>query len=82
MELYFQHREEWRNWLRENSLTAREVWLIYYKKGSGMPRIPYNEAVEEALCFGWLNSSKKHETRERRIDKIISQSLNNRKRGM
>src|SRR5262249_60030780 len=33
-----------------------EVWLIYYKKPSGQPRIPYDDAVEEALCFGWVDS--------------------------
>jgi uncharacterized protein YdeI (YjbR/CyaY-like superfamily) len=36
--------------------TAPEIWLIYYKKDSGKPRIPYNHAVEEALCYGWIDS--------------------------
>ena len=40
------------------SITTKEqeIWLIYYKKGSGKPRIPYNDAVEEALCYGWIDS--------------------------
>jgi uncharacterized protein YdeI (YjbR/CyaY-like superfamily) len=55
MELYLTTREEWRKWLEKNHFTEREVWLVYYKKPSGKPRIPYNDAVEEALCFGWID---------------------------
>lgn len=54
--LYAKNRAEWRRWLRANHQTAGEIWLIYYKKGSGKPRIPYNDAVDEALCFGWIDS--------------------------
>jgi uncharacterized protein YdeI (YjbR/CyaY-like superfamily) len=49
-------RAEWRAWLEANHLTATGVWLIYYKKESGKPRVSYDEAVEEALCFGWIDS--------------------------
>lgn len=49
-------RKEWRSWLRKNHRSAKEVWLIYYRKGSGRERIAYNDAVEEALCFGWIDS--------------------------
>ncbi len=49
-------RKEWRRWLRKNYKSAAEVWLVFYKKGSGKARIPYNDAVEEALCFGWIDS--------------------------
>jgi uncharacterized protein YdeI (YjbR/CyaY-like superfamily) len=49
-------RAEWRAWLEKNHSTGKEVWLIYYKVGSGRPRIPYDDAVEEALCFGWIDS--------------------------
>jgi len=54
--LYAKDRAEWRRWLRENHKTAPEIWLIYYKKESGKPRVPYNHAVEEALCYGWIDS--------------------------
>jgi uncharacterized protein YdeI (YjbR/CyaY-like superfamily) len=54
--LYVRTRIEWRRWLAENHQTASEIWLIYYKKVSGKPRIPYNDAVDEALCFGWIDS--------------------------
>jgi uncharacterized protein YdeI (YjbR/CyaY-like superfamily) len=55
MELYFKTRGEWRKWLDENHSKVNGVWLVYYKKNSGKPRIPYNDAVEEALCFGWID---------------------------
>jgi uncharacterized protein YdeI (YjbR/CyaY-like superfamily) len=50
-------RKEWRRWLKENFKTTGEVWLVYFKKGSGKARISYNDAVEEALCFGWIDSN-------------------------
>jgi uncharacterized protein YdeI (YjbR/CyaY-like superfamily) len=59
MELYLVNRKDWRKWLEENYLTVEEVWLRYYKKPSGKPRIPYEEAVEEALCFGWIDGKIK-----------------------
>ncbi len=49
-------RSEWRRWLKENHTRAEGVWLISYKKGTGRPRLEYDEAVEEALCFGWIDS--------------------------
>lgn len=49
-------RAEWRQWLLENHATAQGVWLLYHKKGSGQPSISWAEAVEEALCFGWIDS--------------------------
>ena len=57
--LYVYERSEWRSWLQENFLKKNEIWLIYPKKSSGKPRIPYNDAVEEALCFGWIDSTGK-----------------------
>ncbi len=55
--LYATNRREWRAWLRLHYKTAKDIWLVYYKKGSGKPRIAYNDAVEEALCFGWIDST-------------------------
>jgi len=55
-ELYVTNRGDWRAWLRENHATKKEVWLIYYKEHTSKPRIPYDDAVEEALCFGWIDS--------------------------
>ena len=49
-------RSEWRAWLSEHHQRPNGVWLITYKKATGKPRIDYNDAVEEALCFGWIDS--------------------------
>lgn len=59
MELYVKTCAEWRKWLEENHSSLQGLWLIYYKKISGKPRIPYNDAVEEALCFGWIDGKIK-----------------------
>jgi uncharacterized protein YdeI (YjbR/CyaY-like superfamily) len=57
--LYVEHRKQWRSWLAKNHKSATEIWLVYYKKQSGKTRISYNDAVEEALCFGWIDSTAK-----------------------
>ena len=54
--LYVTDREQWREWLAANFDAAAEIWLLYPNKATGKPRIPYNDAVEEALCFGWIDS--------------------------
>jgi len=54
--LYVTSRDDWRAWLEKNHETEKEVWLVYYKKHTNRPRIPYDDAVEEALCFGWIDS--------------------------
>lgn len=58
----FKDRKIWRKWLEENHLSEKGIWLIYYKKHTGKKTVIYNEAVEEALCFGWID------TTVRRID--------------
>jgi len=55
--LYVTNHREWRDWLKKHYKLEKEVWLVYYKKHTGKPRIPYNDAVEEALCFGWIDST-------------------------
>lgn len=57
--LHVSTRKAWRAWLSTHHATEKEIWLVYYKKGSGKPRIPYNHAVEEALCYGWIDSIAK-----------------------
>ncbi len=49
-------RQNWRKWLEKNHARTEGIWLISYKKATGKPRIEYDEAVEEALCFGWVDS--------------------------
>ncbi|AHJ98092.1 YdeI/OmpD-associated family protein [Hymenobacter swuensis] len=52
-------RQHWRKWLQEHHASQQSVWLIYYKKKSGRPTVGYSEAVDEALCFGWIDSQAK-----------------------
>jgi len=54
---YAKDRKAWRKWLEKNHLTSQGIWLIYYKKDSGKTRVAYADAVEEALCFGWIDST-------------------------
>lgn len=63
--LHVTDRKDWRKWLRAHSKTEKEIWLVYSKKETGKPRIVYNDAVEEALCFGWIDSTVKTLDRER-----------------
>ncbi len=53
---YPKDRNAWRNWLQKNHLNSTGIWLIYYKVGKSKPRLPYNDIVEECLCFGWIDS--------------------------
>ena len=57
--IYFTNRQQWRAWLWGNFDKEKEVWLIFPHKDTGKPRILYNDAVEEALCFGWVDSTMK-----------------------
>lgn len=63
--LYLTDRKHWRKWLAKNYNKEKEVWLIYYRKASDKKRIPYNDAVEEALCYGWIDSTIKNIDEER-----------------
>jgi uncharacterized protein YdeI (YjbR/CyaY-like superfamily) len=54
--LHVTTRATWRSWLRRNHSKKDGIWLVYARKHTGEPRISYNEAVEEALCFGWIDS--------------------------
>ncbi len=58
--LYVKDRRAWRAWLSKNHKKEKNVWLIYYKKASGKKTIPYNDAVDEALCYGWIDSTRKN----------------------
>jgi len=50
------NRAEWRAWLAANHAKEVQVWLVYYKKKTGKPTIEYSASVEEALCYGWVDS--------------------------
>ena len=57
--LYVTSRRDFRKWLAKNCRRKKEIWLIFYKKYSGKSSISYDEAVEEALCYGWIDSQQK-----------------------
>jgi uncharacterized protein YdeI (YjbR/CyaY-like superfamily) len=78
---FARHREEWRAWLAENHAEEKAIWLVFYKKKTGKTCVAYNDAVEEALCFGWIDGilkrmdEEKHAVRftQRRPDSIWSE---------
>ena len=55
-QLYVTNRDKWRQWLSKNHIAVAGVWLVFYKKQTSKPTIEYEAAVEEALCFGWIDS--------------------------
>lgn len=55
--LEFAHRDQWRSWLEENHATQREAWLVIYKKKYHSEGLALEQAVEEALCFGWIDGT-------------------------
>jgi len=68
--IYIPDREEWREWLELNGETVKEIWHIFYKKHTGRPSLSYDDAVEEALCFGWIDSLVKRVDDEIYIQKF------------
>lgn len=75
-EIYIKTRVEWRNWLEQNHDKSNGVWLIFYRKNSGKPVLEYDEAVEEALCFGWIDSIIKKINNERYVRKFTPRKSN------
>lgn len=67
---YAKNLSEWHDWLLQNHLTSREVWLIFFNAGSAKNSIGYEEAVEEALCYGWIDSLIKNRDTESHLRKF------------
>jgi len=67
---YPQSRMEWRNWLQENHDKKEVIWLKMYKKETGKYSIPYNDLVEECLCFGWIDGVVKKFEAPSRVQRI------------
>jgi uncharacterized protein YdeI (YjbR/CyaY-like superfamily) len=63
------HRDEWRAWLAEHHATKREIWLITADRRSDAPTVPYLAAVEEALCFGWIDGIAKKLDADRTVQR-------------
>ncbi|MBZ5571411.1 MAG: YdeI/OmpD-associated family protein [Acidobacteriia bacterium] len=68
--LYIRDRKDWRSWLQKNGQSERQIWLIYPKKNSSEVRIPYDHAVEEALCFGWIDGMTRKLNEQRFIQRF------------
>lgn len=58
-------RADWRKWLTKNHYLKKEIWIVYYKKHTKKPTIAYQDAVDEALCFGWIDGIDKRIDDER-----------------
>jgi uncharacterized protein YdeI (YjbR/CyaY-like superfamily) len=58
-------RQAWRSWLETNHGSRAEIWLVFYKRHTGKPTLSYNDAVEEAVCFGWIDCIKRSVDAER-----------------
>ncbi|MBK7172395.1 MAG: YdeI/OmpD-associated family protein [Bacteroidales bacterium] len=67
---FFKNRSEFRNWLLNHHDSCTELWIQYYKKNSGKESLSYKEAVEEALCFGWIDGIVKSIDKEAYIQRF------------
>ena len=72
---YAKDRKAWRNWLQKHHAKVPGVWLIYYKKDSGKTRVSYDDAVEEALCFGWIDSIMKPIDEDKYMQKFTPRKI-------
>jgi len=68
-------RQEWRSWLQKNNSTSPGIWMIYFKKESGKRKFSYADAVEEALCFGWIDSAPRKIDDERSALKFTPRKI-------
>lgn len=68
--MYFKSREDWRKWLTDNFETTGEIWFVFPHKSSGKKGILYNDAIEEALCFDWIDSTIKSLDKEHKIQRF------------
>ena len=67
---YAKDRKAWRDWLTKNHEKRDEIWLLKYKKATEIPTITYEESVEEALCFGWIDSQQKPNDHESSLQRF------------
>jgi uncharacterized protein YdeI (YjbR/CyaY-like superfamily) len=76
--VYVKSRKEWREWLNQNHDKSNGIWLVFYKKHTGKPTLGYEEAVEEALCFGWIDSIIKKIDAEKYVRKLTPRKADSR----
>lgn len=71
-------RQEWRRWLEGNHDKSKGVWLVFYRRGTGVTTLSYNDSVEEAICFGWVDSLVKRLDDERYARKFTPRASSSR----
>ena len=76
--IYVYKRDDWRDWLKINHIKKKEIWLIYYKKHTVRKRIPYDDAVEEAICYGWIDTTVRRIDEERYMQKYMPRKKNSK----
>lgn len=74
--LYLTKRNVWRKWLTQNHDKESEVWLVFYKKHTKRPNLDYGAAVEEALCFGWIDSIVKRIDEDKNAQRFSPRKTN------
>ena len=67
--------KHWRSWLQKNHLKNKGVWLVFHRKGSTQPTLSYDEAIDEALAYGWIDSIIKKIDEERFVRKFSPRHL-------
>ena len=77
-QVYVKSRAEWRNWLTRNHDRNAGIWLVFYKKHTGRPALGYDAAVEEASCFGWIDSIIKKLDEDRYVRKLTPRQSGSR----
>src|SRR5258708_3495347 len=73
-----QSRDQWRDWLAEHHASESEVWLVFYKRQTGVAAIDYKDALDEALCFGWVDSLVKRLDESRYARKFTPRKVDSR----
>ena len=71
-------RAAWRRWLEQHHADRSEVWVVFYKRGTGRPTLSYDDAVEEALCFGWIDGVKRSLDAERYTHRFTPRKADSR----
>lgn len=74
----FRNRRQWRAWLAKHHASSSGVWLVFYKRHTGVKAIPYEDTVREALCFGWIDSLIKRLDEDRYALKVTPRKLNSK----
>jgi uncharacterized protein YdeI (YjbR/CyaY-like superfamily) len=77
-QVYVKNRREWREWLTKNHGGSSGIWLVFYKRHTGKPTLEYDDAVEEALCFGWIDSIIKKIDEDKYVRKLTPRKADSR----